>query len=74
MRKIEVLGDFNLTATSGWLPLNSFCQNMPFTKEKVKGLRHSGQWLDGVVTKCFRKEIWVNVWEVSLWLERSGFH
>src|SRR3989338_6385720 len=35
MRKIEVLGDFNLTATSGWLPLNSFCLALPTNIEII---------------------------------------
>lgn len=72
MKKVEVLGDFNLLATSGWLPLSAFCRTMPFTEPKVKNLRSSGHWVDGVITKCFRKELWVNVWEVTLWLERNG--
>ena len=74
MKKTESLGNYNLLATGGWLPINSFCQNMPFTPKKVKGLRYSGQWLDGIVTRKFRKEIWINVWEVSLWMERNGFN
>ncbi len=74
MKKIEVLGDFNLLATSGWLPMDEFCQNMPFTEKKIKNLRSCGQWLDGVITKCLRKQLWVNVWEVTMWLERNGLN
>ncbi len=74
MKKIETLGNYNLVALNGWLPVESFCQNMPYSPEEVRNLRHCGQWLDGVITKCLRKRIEVNVWEVRLWRERNGLN
>ncbi len=74
MKRIEMLGNYNLNSLGGWLPMQAFCQYMPFTENKVRSLRNTGKWLDGVITKCLHKEIWINVWEVSLWLERSGLN
>ena len=72
MKKIESLGNYDLTVLNGWLPVENFCQNMLYTRKEVRSLRYSGQWLDGVVTKCIRKRIEINVWEVQLWRERNG--
>ncbi len=72
MKKIESLGEYNLVATGGWLPVESFCRFMPFNETQVKSLRYCGQWLDGVITKSHRKVMWVNVWEVSRWMEQCG--
>lgn len=74
MKKIEILGNYNLAVLNGWLPVESFCQYMPYNRKEVRSLRYSGQWLDGVVTKCLRKRIEVNVWEVQLWRERNGLN
>lgn len=72
IRKIETLGNFDLNVLYGWLPIHEFCKLMPYTKEKVKNFRNTGKWLDGVVTKCVGREIWVNVWEVQLYNQRNG--
>ncbi len=72
MKKVETLGSYNLITLNGWLPIKKFCEVMPYDIEKVKNLRNSGKWLDGVITKCLGKEIWVNVWEVKLYNERHG--
>ena len=70
--KNKILGGYDLELMNGWLPITYFCQVMPYNIEKVKNLRNSGKWLDGVITKCLGKEIWVNVWEVKLYNERRG--
>lgn len=72
MKKIETLGNYNLNALGGWVPIKTFCSYMPFTRNQVRNLRNTGKWLDGVVTKRLGKEIWICVWEVSLYLERCG--
>lgn len=72
MKKIENLGNYNLNALGGWLPLKAFCMFMPFTEDQVRNLRSTGKWLDGVITRRLGKEIWISVWEVSLYLERNG--
>ncbi len=72
MKKTERLGKYDLLALNGWLPILQFCELMPYDIEKVRNLRNTGKWLDGVITKCIGKEIWVNVWEVQLYNERLG--
>lgn len=70
--KIKTLGNYNLEALEGWLPITDFCNHMPFDEKNVRYFRKSGKWLDGVVTKSFCKSIWVNVWEVLIWLNKEG--
>lgn len=72
MKKAEQLGQYNLNAMNGWLPIKKFCEVMPYDIDKVKNLRNVGKWVDGVITKCEGKSIWVNVWEVQLYNERIG--
>lgn len=72
MRKTENIGKYDLLVLNGWLPIKPFCELMPYEVKKVKNLRYTGKWLDGVITKCIGKEIWVNVWEVQLYNERLG--
>lgn len=73
MYKAAKLGDYDLQITGGWIPITEFCKYIPYTEKNVKHYRNTGRWLDGVITKNHQKRIWVNVWEVSLWMIKEGF-
>ena len=67
MKRIEKFGEQDLAVTNGWITIEAFCEHCPIPEDKIRHYRRSGKWLDGIVTKVFDKQIWVNVWEVNLW-------
>lgn len=55
-----------------WVRLKKYCELSGDTAHAVHHRRSRGVWLDGVHTRVAAdRRLWVNVDEVSKWVERS---